>query len=150
MRRNPRSLWLWTEIFALLLICIGCGLKTDPVPPKIKLPAAIIDLTVESSREGIVLAWSLDPLEKIGTFRILRTEPVPGVVACPGCPQEYRPLRTIPLTDTGLRSEEGRKFYYIDWDVRAGFFYSYRIAVCDKSGRCGEVSNEAGLIHTGK
>jgi hypothetical protein len=147
MRRNPRFLWLLTGLFALLPICNGCALKGDPVPPKIKLPTAINDLRVESLREGILLAWSVDPLEKIGTFRILRTEPVPGIVACPGCPQEYRPLRTIPLTDTGLRSEEGKKYYYIDWDVRDGYFYSYRIALCDKSERCGALSNEAGLIH---
>jgi hypothetical protein len=150
MKRNPRFRRLWIGLIALLLICTGCGLKSDPVPPKIKLPAAITDLSVESSREGILLAWSLDPLEKIGAFRILRTEPVPGIVACPGCPQEYRPSGTIPLTDPGLRSEEGRKFYYVDSDVRAGYFYSYRIAVCDKSGRCGPVSNEAGLIHNGR
>ena len=150
MRRNLPVLWLWIGLFALLLICTGCGLKTDPVPPMIKLPAAITDLTADSTREGILLAWSLDPREKIGAFRLLRSEPVLGSVACPGCPQEYRPIRTIPVTDIGLRSEEGTKFYYVDWDVRAGYFYSYRVAVCDRSDRCGAVSNEAGLIHTGR
>ncbi len=146
MRCNSRFLTFWTGLVALLLIYTGCGLKSDPIPPKIKLPAAITDLSVESSREGILLAWSIDPREKIGTFRIFRTEPVPGIVACPGCPQDYRPLRTIPLTDAGLRSEEGKKFYYVDGDVRAGFFYSYRIAVCDRSEHCGAASNEAGTF----
>jgi hypothetical protein len=141
---------LWIGLVALLPICNGCGLKGDPIPPKIKLPAAITDLTVESSREGILLAWSLDPREKIGAFQLLRTDPVRESEACPGCPQSYRPLRSIPLTDTGLRSEAGKTFYYVDWDVRTGYFYSYRIAVCDRSGRCGPVSNEAGVIHPGR
>ena len=149
MRRNPWFLWLWTGLFTLLLICTGCGLKGDPIPPKIKLPAAIADLSVSSSREGVLLTWSLDPLEKIGTFQLLRSDPVLGNEACPGCPQNYRPLRTIPVANTGLRSEGERKFSYVDWDVRAGYFYSYRIVVCDRTGRCGAASNEAGLIHTG-
>lgn len=148
--RTARFRWLWIGLIALLPLYGGCGLKSDPIPPRIKPPAAIADLTVESSREGILLSWSVDPRERIGTFRLLRTEPVRQSEACPGCPQEYRPIRTIPLTDAGLRSEEGKKFYYVDWDVRAGFFYSYRIAVCDRSGSCGPVSNEAGVIHTGK
>jgi hypothetical protein len=150
MRRNPRFLRSCIGLITLLLISTGCGLKTDPAPPKIKLPAAITDLSVDSSREGILLAWSLDPREKIGSFRVLRSEPVRASEACPGCLQVYRPLRTIPLTDTGLRSEGGKKFYYVDWDVSTGYFYSYQIAVCDRSGRCGPVSNEAGLIYTGK
>lgn len=150
MRRNPRFLRLWAGIFALPLIFAGCGLKGDPIPPKIKLPAAIADLSVESSREGVSLAWSIDPLQRVGAFQLLRSAPVRGNEACPGCPQEYRPLRAIPLSDIGLRSEEGKKFYYVDGDVRPGYFYSYRIAVCDKSGRCGALSNEAGAIHTGK
>lgn len=148
MRRNPWFLWLCTGLFALLLICAGCGLKGDPIPPKIKLPAAIADLSVSSSREGILLTWSLDPLEKIGTFQLLRSDPVLGDEACPGCPQNHRPLRTIPVADTGLRSERERKFSYVDWDVRAGYFYSYRIVMCDRTGLCGAASNEAGLIHT--
>jgi len=137
-------------LVAPLLLCTGCGLKSDPIHPKIKLPAAVADLTVESLREGILLAWSVDPLDKIGSFRLLRSEPVRGSDACPGCPQTYLPLRAIPLTDAGLRSERGKKFYYIDWDVSSGFFYSYRIAACDRSGRCGALSNEAGAIHAGK
>jgi hypothetical protein len=150
MRLKPWFLWLWTGLFALLLICTGCGLKSDPIPPKIKPPATIADLSVSSSREGVLLTWSLDPLEKVGTFQLLRSDPVLGSEACPGCPQDYRPLRTIPVADTGMRSERERKFSYVDWDVRAGYFYSYKIMVCDRTGRCGAVSNEAGLIHTGR
>lgn len=137
---------LWIALVALLPMYGGCGLKSDPIPPRMKTPAAIADLTVESSRLGVLLSWSVDPRESMGAIRILRTEPVRQSEACPGCPQEYRPLRTVPFADPGLRSEAGRKFYYVDWDVAAGNFYSYRIAVCDRSGSCGAASNEAGLV----
>jgi hypothetical protein len=150
MRRNPWFLWLWMGLFTLPLICAGCGLKGDPIPPKIKLPAAIADLSVASSREGILLTWSLDPLEKINTFQLLRSETVQGSEACPGCPQDYRRFRTIPAADAGLRREGERNFLYVDRDVSAGHFYSYRIVVCDRVGHCGAASNAAGLIHAGR
>jgi hypothetical protein len=137
-------------LFTLPLICAGCGLKGDPIPPKIVLPAAIADLSVASSREGILLTWSFsDALEKIGAFQIFRSETVRGSEACPGCPQDYRRFRTIPA-DTSLQRERENKFSYVDWEVRAGHFYSYRIVVCNRAGHCGAGSNEAGLIHTGQ
>ena len=153
MRRNPWFLRLWMGLFTLILISTGCGLKGDPVPSKIKLPAAIADLSAASSREGIFLRWSLtDPLEKIGTFQLLRSETVRGSEACPECPQDYRRFKTIPAADASLRREGERKFSYVDGDVRAGHFYSYRIVVCDRArywGYCSAASNAAGLIHTG-
>lgn len=62
------------SLFTLILISVGCGLKGDPIPSRIKPPAAIADLSAASSREGVLLKWSLtDPLEKIGAFQLLRS-----------------------------------------------------------------------------
>ena len=151
MRLNPRFFSLWMSLFTLILISAGCGLKGDPVPSKIIPPAAIADLNAASSQEGVLLGWSLtDPLEKIGTFQLLRSETVRGSEACPECPQDYRRFKTIPVADTGLRRVGERKFSYTDGDVHAGHFYSYRMVVCDKKGHCGTGSNAAGVIHTGR
>jgi len=73
-----------------------------------------------------------------------------GEEACPGCPQDYRPFREVTPADGRLRREGATGFRYTDTDVKGGSFYSYRIAVCDRSDSCGEASNEAGTIHTGK
>ena len=107
-----------------------------------KLPATIVDLSAVSVKEGILLAWSLpEPLRPIGSFKLLRSETLEGNEACPECPQEYRPLRTVAVNDNRLRREGEGKFSYVDGDVIAGRYYSYRLAVCDPNGFCGAESN---------
>lgn len=141
--------WIWP--FTLMLVMTGCGLKSDPLPPKVIPPAAVTDLGAASSRAGVLLTWSIaDPLDKIGAFQVLRSETVRGEDACPECPQDYRRYRTIPAKDPLLQREGERKLSYNDGDVDRGHFYSYRIVICDRLGICGAASNPAGLIHTGR
>jgi hypothetical protein len=149
MRRHRFFYPVLAGFFVLLFLSAGCGKKSNPIPPRMKLPATIADLSVVSVKEGILLTWSLPgPLQGIGSFKLLRSETVEGSEACPGCPQEYRPLRTVAVTDERLQREEERKFSYVDGNVSVGHYYSYRLAVCDPSGFCGAESNAAGLIHS--
>lgn len=149
MRRHRLFYPLLAGLFVLLILSAGCGKKGNPIPPRMKLPATIADLSVVSVKEGILLTWSLPgPLQRIGSFKLLRSETVEGSEACPGCPQEYRPLRTVAITDDRLRRDEERKFSYVDGDVSVGHYYSYRLVVCDPAGFCGAESNAAGLIHS--
>jgi hypothetical protein len=149
MKRKHLFHGLMTGILMLMLLSGGCGKKGDPIPPQIKFPAAIADLSVASVREGIDLDWSLtDPVEGVREFKILRSETVQGSRACPGCPQDYRPFRTLPAADERLHREKEKRYRYVDMDARTGGYYSYRIVVCNHAGHCGEASNEAGLIHS--
>jgi hypothetical protein len=149
MRRNRFFYPLLAGFFVLLILSAGCGKKGDPIPPRMKLPATIADLSVVSVKEGILLTWSMPgPLQPIGSFKLFRSETVQGSEACPGCPQDYRPLRTVTNTDVRLRREGDRKYSYVDGEVSVGHYYSYRIEVCDPAGFCGGGSNEAGLVHS--
>ncbi len=149
MRRSGLSCFL-ACLLMVGLIFAGCGKKGDPMPPRIKLPI-VADLAAASLPEGIALGWSLgESTDGIGKFKILRSVTSNGQEACPACPQDYRPFRELLLSDGRLRREGATGFRYIDTDVTAGSFYSYRIVICNRGGYCGEASNESGTIRTGK
>ncbi|MCX5838932.1 MAG: hypothetical protein NTW71_10515, partial [Deltaproteobacteria bacterium] len=121
----------------------GCGMKTDPLPPRLVLPPAIADLTADSVAEGILLGWSAPgPIGRIDHFRILRSEAAADQ-ACPGCPQDYRPFAMLKVAEQTVQREGGKVFRYIDAAVAAGRFYSYRVSACDSRGYCGEPSAPA-------
>jgi len=150
MRRKRLFASLMASFIMMILVFAGCGKMGDPIPPRIKLPV-VNDLAATSLPEGILLGWSLDVRpDGIGRFKILRSVTIRGEEACPGCPQDYRPFRTVTPGDGRLRREGATGFRYTDTDVKGGSFYSYRIVVCDHSDSCGEMSNETGTIHTGK
>jgi len=134
---------LWIGI----IFVAGCGKKGDPIPPRVRLPAAIADLSAASSAEGMILRWSIPfAQDGIGSFRILRSD-AEAANACPGCPQDHRTLVQLSVADGRLQRDGGKGIRYFDADVRAGRFYSYRVAGCDPRGNCGEASNTAQRVH---
>lgn len=127
----------------IVLVAGGCGKKGDPIPPRLILPSPIADLTADSVAEGILLAWSMPgDIGRIDHFRIIRGETAADQ-ACPGCPQEYRPLASPKVADQRLQRTGERMFRYVDAEVTTGRFYSYRVSACDSQGHCGEWSAPA-------
>lgn len=147
MRRNRYWGWVLAVLWIGILIVLGCGKKGDPIPPRVRLPAAINDLSVASAAGGMILRWSISsPQDRIGSFRILRSD-IEAASACPGCPQDHRTLVQLSTADGRLQPEEGKRIRYLDAEVKAGRFYSYRVAGCDPRGECGEASNTAQRVH---
>jgi len=131
----------------LLLSASGCGKKADPIPPRVVLPPPVVDLKTESVSGGIALVWSVTGSGgDAGSFKILRSVTVDAGQACPACPQDYRPFLTVKLTDNRLQPMGEKTFRYLDMEVRDGGYYSYRIAVCNRTGQCSADSNESGTI----
>jgi hypothetical protein len=138
---NHRWMYRGVALAGLLFVAVaatGCGKKADPIPPLFISPPAIADLTADSVVEGILLGWTVPgTIARIDHFRILRGEAAADQ-ACPGCPQEYRPLAMPKVADQKLQHVGDRMFRYVDEAVTAGRFYSYRVSACDFKGHCGE------------
>lgn len=148
MRRDRIPLRQLTFLIVSIFLLPACGKKDDPMPPQVNVPA-VAQLDVTSSREGILLTWSLsDPSKGVAGFRFVRSEIVQGSQVCLGCPQVYRPYVTVAIADERLQREGDRGFRYLDTDVRVGNYYSYRILACDRAGHCGGSSTEAAMRHT--
>jgi hypothetical protein len=148
MRRIRFFVWVLAGLLVGIMLVAGCGKKGDPIPPQVKVPAAIADLSAASSTAGIILRWSLPvSVEGIGSFRILRSDS-DAAQACPGCPQDHRTLVQLAVADGRIEREEGGKgIRYIDTAVKAGRFYSYRVVSCNPRGYCGEASNTVQMTY---
>jgi hypothetical protein len=146
LSRRSMSRCALTVLLFVAMAASGCGKKGDPIPPRLMIPPAIAGLTADSVAEGILLGWSaLGPIGGIDHFRIVRGE-ASADKACPGCPQEYRPLATPKLNDQALRSKGEGIFSYLDGSVTADRFYSYQVSACDSRGHCGEPSPPANRL----
>jgi hypothetical protein len=143
MKRNTLWASLIMTAFFLSIFCSGCGKKADPRYLHVNYPAEVSDLKVSIDKEGrTVLEWSV-PKERgyAGKVRILKSALKKDGSNCPDCPRIYVIVGHFPLRD--LRLDEKGRFVYLDRNIRKGFFYSYRVVICDSHGMCGEESNTA-------
>ncbi len=143
--------WVWgrlaTGVLLATLLVTGCGKKGDPLPARLTVPV-VSDLAAGSEAQGVVLTWTIvRQAGEIGGFRILRSVTPRAADACPGCPQDHRPFRDVALADARLTTEGHGSFRYVDTEVRGGSYYSYRVAVCDGAGHCGDASNAGAAVH---
>ena len=90
----------------LAILAVGCGVKTDLVPPDVLVAKAIKDLQGTVKEETFELTWSVPKANANGStpvdlvqFRVLRREETGG---CPECPGEFKVRAGGPLRNTNV------------------------------------------------
>jgi len=120
----------------------GCGKKGDPRPSGVAPPKAISDLKASLTDRGVVLRWTIQDGEGSSQrYRIERSELRAEAATCPGCPLQYAAMADITFNDPKLTKEKANVVTYLDFGIKAGYLYSYRVTVCDLYGLCSQVSN---------
>jgi hypothetical protein len=131
--------------FALVaaILVIGCGVKSQPIPPERAIPERIVGLTAMSQKNGVMLSWERPDrsaggtkLRKLGNFEIDRAENTSA----------FRPLADIPVTDQD-RFQQQRKFSYLDESAEAGHHYRYQVISSTLDAYRSDPSNEAEITH---
>ncbi len=130
-------------VFILCAISVlffgACGRKAPPVPPHFMMPK-ISDLQARVAGTDAVLTWTApDPKTDVARTRVMKsTLQVPG--DCPGCPRNFEVIADLLPGD--IKRENGLA-KFVDYNIKSGFLYSYKLVLCDSSGQCGEESNMA-------
>ncbi len=135
-----RKILVAVSILCSVGILFGaCGRKAPPVPPHFTTPV-ISDLQARAADNAIALTWTApDQRTDVARTRVWKsTLQVPG--DCPGCPRNFEVIADLLPGD--IKRENGLA-KFIDYNVKSGFLYSYKLAFCDSSGQCGEESNMA-------
>jgi len=111
---------------------LSCGKKTAPVPPQTVIPAPVTDLEFQLDEDGASLSWSRPDLTDIGSrlrkiseFIVEKAE-YPNDKACRDCPLRYKTIATVEVPN-GTSNQD--RFRFRDEDLKADYFYSYRILV---------------------
>jgi hypothetical protein len=116
-----KRLWMVVAAVMAIVIGLGCGAKSRPVPPELTHPDRVNDLSAKSNSKGILLTWSRPmkygggkPLKDLSGFRLLRAEG-DGSLA---------DLVELPVTDQE-RFQKVHRFAYIDTTAQMGHSYRY-------------------------
>jgi hypothetical protein len=126
-------------ILSAVFMFWSCGRKAPPVPPHLVIPR-ITDLKAAQAATVVELTWTAaDPKADVARTRVMKSElKDPG--GCPGCPRDFEIIADLYPGD--IKTENGLA-KFVDYNVKNGFLYSYKLALCDSSGLCGEESNTA-------
>lgn len=131
-------------IAAVLLVLAACGIKSRPLPPQSVRPAQITDLSAQSVKGGVRLAWSRPEhlvdgsrLRKLGKFQVYRESEH----------QAPRLIGEIPVTDLQLFRQR-HQFSYLDQTAQIGHSYRYMVVSVTTDGYRSTPSNAAALTRT--
>ena len=144
-KRKNGHRFLFLGSVGFVILCLACGIKNPPVPPKTLTPPAIRDLKAEVIGDKVQLTWSMPKKDNalfdgVEHFRVYKYKSHSSIEVCEGCPIPFKPLLDIKLKDPYPAQMEGGSIIYHD-AIEANYGYAYKIVVHHKSGGVSEDSN---------
>ena len=118
-------------LLGVLVLTLGCGLKTNPVPPQTVVPRAIDDLRYSLDDKGATLTWSY-PLETIEGeniteilgFDLYRAE-IPLEDFCSNCPIPFAKPLELPGGAAGVETRTTAR--HVSGLLRSGNKYFFKV-----------------------
>ena len=140
---RAKLLTLMLAIAAIASVAfLGCGVKSQPIPPESARPAKIVSLEAANAKEGVRLTWGRPDelagggkLKDLGSFAISRTQE--------GKPAEK--IGDIQVHDEG-RFQVQNTFTFIDGNTILGKNYHYQVTSSTTDGYVSEPSNDATIV----
>jgi hypothetical protein len=140
-RANLLTLALAIGVFATAVF-LGCGVKSQPIPPEAARPEKIVGLEAANAKEGIRLTWDRPEsyaggakMKDLGSFSISRAEE--------GKPAEK--IGDIQVHDAG-RFQVQNTFEFIDGSTVLGKTYHYQVTSSTTDGYVSEPSNDVAIV----
>jgi hypothetical protein len=120
----------WTLVAGLVchlaMGLMGCGVKAPPVPARMPLVPAVVDL--EGTLDGLTarLAWGIaEPLPRAraenAAFGIFRSRSTLDQAACQGCPLVFESMMTVLYVDP----DDGRFSTIVP--LEPGYRYTFKV-----------------------
>src|ERR1044071_4139788 len=112
--------------FAIAMLAVSCGKKSDLRAPELATPEPITNLRVNAAPNGVALTWSRPThyvdgtdIKDLASFVIFRKE---VSQTCPECVVPYRPLTTVYVEDRE-RFIKQKQYRFIDEEVQPNRTY---------------------------
>ena len=123
---------------------IGCGVKSQPVPPQRATPERIVGLSAGIQKKGILLTWER-PQHYAGGGRMRNLDRFEVMRA--GATGQYHKIASVAVTDQ-QRFQQQQRFRYLDKDTQVGETYRYEIISVTDDDYRSVPSNEAVITRT--
>ncbi len=152
MRRSPRRsrtglckcfLVRGFLLAAAFFLILGCGKKAPPVAPRQAPLVAVADLQAAVQGEEVTLTWTHSAENRHATgYVVLRSRKSRDEAPCPGCPQVFKRIGSVPMDRSQRKQRQRREFT----DALApGFRYTYSVRPVGSSGAQGPDSNRVDI-----
>ena len=146
MNQKPNGANLLTLTLAIAVLAtavfLGCGVKSQPIPPEAARPEKIVGLEAANAKEGIRLTWDRPEnyaggakMKDLGSFSIMRAQE--------GKPAEK--IGDIQVHDEG-RFQVQNTFEFIDGSTIMGKTYHYQVISSTTDGYVSEPSNDVAIV----